>query len=281
MNMQIKTAAEDKNIFLALSTEEGWNPGLEDPSLFRLIDPSGFFVGYIEDEPIACISNVKYSKNSSFLGLFIVRKEYRVRGYGKKIWLHALNYGKNCNIGLDSVVNQEKFYQSYGFNSFHFNRRYKLDPDEVNVEHTDPNILQTSSIPFALIAEYDKAFTVGDRSQFLRSWISSYNCYSIAYSRDNIILGYGVIRKSIIGYKIGPLFSNDQHIAKILFQHLCQSIEKDQPIFMDIPEINFEAISLVNELKMQPVFETIRMYTKELPNLSFDRTYGVTALEIG
>ena len=49
----------------------------------------------------------------------------------------------------------------------------------------------------------------------------------------------------------------------------------------DIPDINPQAIALVQRHKMQPGFETARMYTKETPDLPMNRIFGVTSLELG
>jgi hypothetical protein len=51
-------------------------------------------------------------------------------------------------------------------------------------------------------------------------------------------LGYGVIRKSFEGYRIGPLYGNAKYIALDIFKYLIGKIGTDDTIFIDIPSIN-------------------------------------------
>ena len=53
---------------------------------------------------IGSIACIKYNSSYSFIGLFIVKKEFRNNGYGVKLWKHALEYLKNVDcIGLEAV----------------------------------------------------------------------------------------------------------------------------------------------------------------------------------
>lgn len=90
----------------------------------------------------------------------------------------------------------------------------------------------------------------------------------------------GVVRVCRKGFKIGPLFANDKMIAENLFQSLTSQI-KNQPVYLDIPEINPEAQELVKKWDMKMVFETARMYTKNKPNLPIHQIFGVTTFEVG
>ena len=52
-------------------------------------------------------------------------------------------------------------------------------------------------------------------------------------------------------------------------------------IFLDVPSVNRDAIALAQDLGLDPVFETARMYTGEIPPLGLERVFGVTTLELG
>ena len=52
-------------------------------------------------------------------------------------------------------------------------------------------------------------------------------------------------------------------------------------IFLDVPGINLDAIALVQDLGLAPVFETARMYTGAIPPLRLERVFGVTTFELG
>ena len=104
MQLDIRPAtAADLDTALGWAREEGWNPGLDDAGPFHAADPEGLLLGWLGAEPIGCISVVKYGADYAFLGLYIVRPEYRGRGYGKAIWDAGIVSAGGRSIGLDGV----------------------------------------------------------------------------------------------------------------------------------------------------------------------------------
>ncbi|MGO7565267.1 GNAT family N-acetyltransferase, partial [Rhizobium johnstonii] len=77
--------------------------------------------------------------------------------------------------------------------------------------------------------------------------------------KSNKIRGYGTIRRCYEGYKIGPLFANDDDSAAALLAELIPE-EKGDAVFIDIPRENHEAVALAEGIGLQPVFESTRMY---------------------
>src|ERR1700726_1837499 len=104
---------------------EGWNPGLPPAEPFSPPDPHGFFLGLLDDEPVACISAVAYDDAFGFIGFFIVRPEFRGRGFGLRIWNAAMSYLGDRTIGLDGVIARQASYQKSGFRLAHRNVRYE------------------------------------------------------------------------------------------------------------------------------------------------------------
>lgn len=83
------------------AAQEGWNPGRHDAATFHAADPQGFFLGELDGEPIASISVVKYGAGFAFLGLYIVRPEFRGRGHGWALWQHGRASAAGRQVGLD------------------------------------------------------------------------------------------------------------------------------------------------------------------------------------
>ena len=69
-------------------------------------------------------------------------------------------------------------------------------------------------------------------------------------------------------------------IADRIFLALAAYAE-NQPVFLDVPEPNSAAVALAGQYKMQPVFQTARMYTGPAPALDLDKVFGVTSFELG
>ncbi|AKH37659.1 MULTISPECIES: GNAT family N-acetyltransferase [Nitrosomonas] len=264
---------------IELAASEGWNPGLHDSDCFYAADNNGFFLGLLNNEPVACLSAVKYSNSFGFVGLYIVKKSYRGKGYGSRIMHAGLEYLKGCNIGLDGVLAQLNNYKKYGFQLAYHNIRYQgltggKAPNNLG-------LIKLTEIPFKQINLYDSAFFLADRAAFLKLWLTQPDSVALGVIHEDKLVAYGVIRACRVGYKIGPLFADSPIFAEILFLALKANVRAEQPVFLDIMEQNSNAFALVRRHKMQPVFETARMYTQQAPALDTERLYGVTSFELG
>jgi Acetyltransferase (GNAT) family len=76
----------DLKLALDWAAAEGWNPGVHDAHCFYAADPEGFFLGRLDGVPVGCVSAVRYGTGFGFLGLYIVKAEYRGRGFGLALW---------------------------------------------------------------------------------------------------------------------------------------------------------------------------------------------------
>lgn len=95
------------------------------------------------------------------------------------------------------------------------------------------------------------------------------------------LVRYGVIRRCRDGFRIGPLYANEPELTPTLLNALGSEVVRDGSIFLDIPETNRAAISLVESNGMSLVFETARMYRGNMPDIGLDQTYGITSFELG
>jgi GNAT superfamily N-acetyltransferase len=278
--LTIKTMSPSElEIAVEWAAAEGWNPGLSDASCYYQADPNGFFIGYLGDKPIACISAVRYSDDFGFMGFYIVAPEHRGKGYGIAIWNAAIQYLDGCNIALDGVVEQQENYKKSGFTYAHANYRYETRAS--SSAPRNPDMIPLSHIPKAMILRYSDDFFPAGRQQFLESWIQQSGAISYGFMEHGQLVGYAFARPCREGFKIGPLFANSPEIAEDLFTTLKAKVPEASPIYLDIPERNSAALQLVERHSMHLVFETARMYTGEEPEISLERTYGITSFEIG
>src|SRR5688572_589126 len=105
----------DIKLIFEWGDEFNWNECDQDLEPFLAIDPKGFFVGELDGQPIASIGAPKY-RNYAFIGLYIVKKEFRGKGYGLPLFNHAMDYVKDCEVvGLDAVEKQIPNYEKWGF----------------------------------------------------------------------------------------------------------------------------------------------------------------------
>lgn len=280
-SISIRTMSSDevRSIAMELAKAEGWNPGLYDANAFFATDNDGFYVGLLEGQPIACISVVKYDADFAFLGFYIVKQEFRGQGHGMSIWREAIKSAGNRNIGLDGVLAQQSNYQKSGFRFEYSNIRFEGKSKHTNL--TNESIVPLSQISFSELNAYDRQCFPAKREAFLKEWISLPDSAALAYIVHEKMRGYTVIRKCNHGYKIAPLFADDAQIAEQLFLSACNLIPEDSIIYLDIPEVNKDAIAMSQKFQMKEVFRTARMYTGRAPDINLSKIFGVTSFELG
>ncbi|MGF1688606.1 GNAT family N-acetyltransferase [Photobacterium japonica] len=279
-NYHIETMTRDALLqAIDWAAEEGWNPGIRDLNTFYSADPNGFLMGYLDDEPIASLSVVKYDTHFGFLGFYIVKPAYRGKGYGLALWQAGLAYLKGCNIGLDGVVEQQPNYQKSGFQLAYNNIRFEgLGGGR---PPSSSALVPLDRVPFNDIERYDRQCFPVARTAFLRKWLMQPGSIALGIQQRGQLAGYGVVRPCRNGFKIGPLFANDALQAEVLFLALKSHVPASRPVFLDVPEVNGAALALAEKYRMTPVFSTARMYTGDAPKIALDRIFGVTTFELG
>jgi GNAT superfamily N-acetyltransferase len=277
-SLRIRTmTSTDVAIAFAWAEAQGWNPGWHDAECFYAADPNGFFIGEVGGAPVACLSAVAYDNAFGFIGLYIVKPEWRGKGLGMQLWKHGLGYLANRNIGLDGVVAQQGNYRRSGFQLAYRNIRYG------GVGQARPHsegVVRASEVPFEQLAAYDRRYFPAERHAFLRRWIAQPDSLALVALAAGEIRGFGVVRACCVGHKIGPLFANDAQVATNLFDGLSAAVA-GQPVFIDVPEVNAAALQLAERHGMSSVFETARMYTQAPPGIELRGVFGVTTFELG
>ncbi|WP_109480842.1 GNAT family N-acetyltransferase [Paraburkholderia sp. C35] len=270
--------ADEVNLTIEWAAREGWNPGLHDANCFRAGDPDGFFIGELHGEPVGSISAVAYDGQFGFIGLYIVRPEFRGQGLGLRIWQHGIAYLGQRNIGLDGVVAQQANYRKSGFELAYRNIRFQgiAEAGATN----GPSLVDARSVPFDRLAAYDSQFFPAPREAFLHAWFNQPEAVALASVVDGQLRGYGALRRCREGRKIGPLFADDAQTAETLFTALAAHCP-GETVALDVPELNSAAVALAERHRLTSVFETARMYTKRAPDIPLARLYGVTSFELG
>ena len=183
------------------------------------------------------------------------------------------------NVGLDGVVEQQENYRKSGFELAYSNVRFEGVTCES--QPLSESVAEIGAEQFDTVLGYDASFFPSDRCDFLKRWLVQEGSVPLGAWAENALVGYGVIRPCQSGFKVGPLFADSPKVAEELFQGLQSSVRPDEPLYLDIPEGNKQALSLVQQYGMSKVFETARMYTGEFPKLPLGRLYGVTSFELG
>jgi hypothetical protein len=181
-------------------------------------------------------------------------------------------------IGLDGVVAQQQNYRKSGFKLAYANVRYGGTVPAMATPQA--GIVELAGIPLPVVEAYDATVFPARRTAFLRAWIGAPGHLSRALVRDNEIAGWGVIRPCLKGHKVGPLVADGRSAAEAVLSALVTGIGGGE-IFLDVPDINRDAVALARDFGLVPSFETARMYTGPIPPLRLERVFGVTTFELG
>lgn len=271
-----RLSAAEVHLALDWARQEGWNPGRFDAACFYAADPEGFLTALHDGEPAAVISVVRYGPAYAFLGLYICRPNLRGRGYGHRVWDAGMAHAGARTVGLDGVPAQQPNYAKSGFVLAWRNARYR------GLGGGEPvaGLVDLDTVPFDLISRYDRQTFEADRSRFLRFWVAQPEAVRLGVVRDGALVGWGLLRPCAEGFKIGPLFADDQATAERLLDGLLAHAP-GQPVFLDVPEPNLAANRAAEQRGMTPVFETARMYAGPRPDLDIAKVWGITTFELG
>lgn len=280
MDIEIRKAYRDELVdILDWAAAEGWNPGLGDAAPFWAADPEGYLVAEADKRLVGAVSLVRYGADYAFLGFYIVHPQVRGQGVGLRLWNAAMDLAEGRLVGLDGVVTQQENYRRSGFAYAHANTRHGGRVQ--SPMPADSRLTPVSPVHMPLIVDYDARFNPARREAFLREWLKEQETrQSVALLHGTGISGYGTIRACREGFKIGPLFSDTDVGAELIFRALVATVGGGE-IFLDIPAPNAEAKALCVRHGLSPVFETARMYRGTAPDLPLGHIYGITTFELG
>lgn len=270
-------------VLLKWAEQEGWNPGLEDAQSFHAADPDGFLGLEQDGELLAAISVVKQNESFGFLGLYICKPEIRGTGQGWRVWQAGMKHMEGMTVGLDGVVEQQSNYAKSGFKMAWRNRRFvgenQLGPssepeDTITIREYVPDDLQAA-------VDFDALAGGVRRERFLGTWLSASDTRkTVVAHRAGTLCGFATIRQCIANHKIGPVLADDAKLAHRLIDSASNQVGA-KTIIIDVPENNLAANTLVESMKLEPVFETARMYSGPFPEYNINPVFGVATLELG
>jgi hypothetical protein len=281
LTLRLMTKHEAERL-LDWAAHEGWNPGLHDAEVFWATDPEAFIAAEVEGEVIGGGTITSYDGGYGFMGLFIIRPELRGRGLGGRLWRARLQLLRGrlragAAIGMDGVFEMQDWYAKGGFAFSHRNIRYEGVAAAADLA---AGVLAAGEVPFEQVAAYDRRCFPAPREEFLRAWLGQPDSRALVVRGSDGLRGLGVIRRCGVGAKIGPLYADDAETAEALYTSLAAFVP-NEPVFIDVPEVNAWAMSLARRHEMVEVFGCARMYLGPRPRVADARIYGVTTFELG
>ncbi|CAH1241149.1 Hypp6319 [Branchiostoma lanceolatum] len=300
------TSVSEVCLILEWAAAEGWNPGVYDAESFYRQDPTGFYLAEVDGVPIGGVFLVKYGENFAYGGNLIIKPAFRGKGYARLI--KAITEGirmSGRNVGLESTTDKQDAYSRIlGVQFAWKNSRFRgVGTDSFKGVKQDDNavaLVTVKEVDFEHLCIFDTSVFGTPRPMFLKSWISQPGMVALAavttpeaceddeWSEQTRIAGYGCIRLCVESYndvnfsrKIGPIFAESAAVGSQLFKALIATVPSGIPFYIDIPQINENAMEIARESSLELVFETARMFTKGDGGVNCSMIYGLTTLELG
>lgn len=275
---------------------EGW-PGIRNTlAASYATDPEGFYLLEKDGEKIASISVVTYPAiNFAYIGFYVVTKTFRGQGYGKLLINEAIKYSMQkrhiSTFGLNCIESAESMYKKYGFqvqtvDDFWKFTQVKTDggfeKQQFNIlDNITPNLLTD-------IIDYDAAVLGTNRREFMNNFLFKPGTSTVISVSDDKISGYGVIsdREPAVpepnrSYKLGPLYAEDQTIAKQLLSALLIVPNIDESVYMETPGNNQAAAALAESLGFTKYFQQAKMFLGKPPEFVVPKIFVYSSIAIG
>lgn len=282
----------DLSLAMEWAKEEGWNPGKYDYQGYYAQDPGGFFMLWLDGKPIGSISVVRYGETFGFIGLFIVQKEHRGKGYGAQLWDYGMQHLSQCTqVGLYAVAAQVGRYKKGGFfengkknQRFDKQKGSMIDKDFL-VDNKSLSIVTTKEQKQGLF-NYDQTQFGFSRKKLIKTTLqqSGSHAYITFDQTSGKVNGYGLIRSLDKGYRI-TLYSDSPDSAKALMEILLSHMKEDEVAILDMSGGNTfsKAFAAYFQLAPHTDVDTTVMYkgTVNDGTNKDENCYGRFSLEIG
>ncbi|HBA84791.1 MAG TPA: GNAT family N-acetyltransferase [Verrucomicrobia bacterium] len=274
-----KVREQDRETLFSWVAALGWNPGIKDGECLMATDPDGMFLAEQDGRPVGCATGIAYDAAFGFVGALVVDPALRGKGHSVNLQLYRRisEYMGARNVGMDTMPSSRKFFARTGNISTYRHLRYE---GPIAGPRPSNSIVPLSEIPFADICAYDAACFPVRRERFLRLWLDAYSAGGFASLRHDRLAGFGLVRPALRGFRIGPLLADDATVAEELLQAM-GTLSGQASVALDVPEANAASVALAKRLGLDYAFDTVRMYSRAVPELPLDRIFGIASYEFG
>lgn len=265
-----------------VAADEVWNPGLHDADVYWSADPEAFVAAEVAGDLVGGGAILAHGRAFGSLGHVVLRPDGPDPGLEPRLWRACLQLlrgrlGEGGTVGLDGVSRERARYDAAGFRFSHRTIRCEA----VGLAGiAGPGTVPARTVPFERLAGFDRRCFPVPREHLLRAWLDAPDSLALAVADGASVRGYGIVRRCRVGARVEPLLADDVATAEALLDDLL-TFAPDEPVFIDVPETNAWAMSLVRRRRMHEVASRGRLYLGPTPRVAESRIFGETAFELG
>ena len=265
-----------------LATAEGWNQTKADWIRLLKHQPRGCFGAYCEGRLIGTVTTSVYDKELAWLGMMLVKREFRGSGIGRRLMLAALEYTKTAvvsTVKLDATPVGKNLYEAMGFVPEAGIERWersggvpKVGADSIAIKDRTVND----------IYEIDRSAFGVDRATMLESLLehSSVDPFTVRDAAGRVC-GYALARPGSRAMYIGPIVSFDPLLTPALIDRMVGQFP-DQAIYIDFHRGSAADSSLLSSRGFAKQRELTRMYWGKPNSVGLSHSiFSIAGPEIG
>ena len=272
--------AQDIRVLYDFVEWEGWNPGLDDA--WALIEGmlDSLFVGVLEGEIIGSVAITYYSTGFAYISFVIVHPKFRGHAsYGFRLWNWALKQVGTRNIIIDTMPGRDKLCRKLGFKQSDLFCAYYFEGHS-QTQLSDHGLIFPVQDFLEEVLAYDAPFFPGERYAYMKAWLSMPCAKALLWKDGDTICGYGLIRKALQGYRIGPLYADTLETARHLFLALIADFPNEL-ISLSMPLNSPFTEPLVEEFQLRVQCELQRLYLKSPLDIPYEKIAAITNFTFG
>jgi len=258
---------------MALKQAAGWNQTEADWRLLLAVAPETCWVEEIEGRVVGSSTAVCYGRQLGWIGMVLVLPEFRRRGVGRRLLLHAI---ESCDalgmerLALDATEMGRPLYLSLGFVDEEPIERWGREPEEA--DSADGCAASLSAASLAL----DRQAFGFDRSASLERLAALPGAETV--EDDG---GFAMTRPGSNARYLGPVVARDAAAA----ERLCRTAiarHRGEALFFDILPERSGFSELAQKLGFRPLRRLVRMSRPAgLPSAGRDWICSAAGFELG
>ncbi len=218
-----------------------------------------------------------------FVSFYITHPDYRRRRIGASVWKASISslMDQGKNIMLYAVEGKANMYRTIGLKQAAFKCvgcRSTLDvKNKTVIDNKYVEVVPIKSVPFDAILTYDKTVQDMPRKTVLEYLLKDAVSGFVAL-RNDIVVGYGCARTVTHGYRLGPVYADNEDIARSLIVRILVELPADTLIESNLYVNNTPAMALIDSLGLfdsQNFYQKSIMYSKYLIPFRLDKVYCI------
>ncbi|XP_015927323.1 uncharacterized protein [Parasteatoda tepidariorum] len=273
--------------------EAGWHTGHDSVKKWCKLDSNGFKVAVTDDgEVIGVCGAVRLYDDLHYFGFYVVRKIYRGKDIGLKIWNACKEHIGNRNVGANSVKEKISLYQT--------KEKFLVQEEKLLIQENDtlediitPDKL-IDAVPEDIILETYKEAHLPSMYQydfkvcgFNRELLLKLNCEeketkTIVALKNEECVGFGTIKRGCQGIPlVSPLYADDPNVAEAMLKQLMLSYPMKKGFYMATLFHNKEANDMIKKIGCPATNKLTSLYKRKVSvTFSPQKVYGVFDIDL-